>query len=365
MTRYLGPFVISALITGGLTFYVKVLAERMKLADFPSPRKVHTKPIPRLGGVAIVIAFFMVVIGYTLASNRLHFVPFTVWDFDKHLFGALIGAVVLLGAGIYDDIKGLKPWKKLIFQIVAALIVVMSGISISYLRLPGGTHLELTNWVVPVTILGQFHFSFVVWGDLLTIFWIVLLINTLNFLDGLDGLASGVSVICGISIFFLSLSLMQPAAALLSLIFAGVVFGFLPWNFNPAKIFLGDSGSMFLGYMLGILSVISGGKVATAFLILGVPLLDVIWVIFRRIFHGKSPFSADKLHLHHRILAAGFSQRQTVIFLYLVSAAFGIIAVLSGTQEKIQALWWLAVLMMALVIMLVVLEWKKRRAKSA
>ncbi|OGD57166.1 hypothetical protein A2V71_01945 [Candidatus Berkelbacteria bacterium RBG_13_40_8] len=358
---YLAPFIVAALISGGLTFYVKLLAQKLHLEDLPAPRKVHSKPVPRLGGVAIVLAFFIVTIGYVLATHRLEFPPFHIWFLDKRLFGALLGALVLLVVGVLDDIYNLKPWKKLIFHFVAAICVVAFGISINYIRIPGGLHLNLDQLVIPVTFLEQFQFSFVVWGDLLTIFWIVLLINTLNFLDGLDGLAGGVSVIAAISIFFLSLSLGQGAVALLAVIFAGSVAGFLPWNFNPAKIFMGDSGSMFLGYMLGVLSVISGGKLATAFLILGIPVLDVAWVILRRIFKGKNPFIADKLHLHHRLLTTGLSQRQTVLILYLIASAFGIVAVLSGTQEKIKALIWLLGLMATLVICLIILEWRKRK----
>lgn len=364
MRIYIGPFVIAALISGGLTFYVKLLAKKFNLADLPAPRKIHSKPTPRLGGVAIVLAFFIVVIGYALATHRLEFSPFKIDFLDKRLFGVLLGALILLIVGIIDDIRSIKPWKKLFFHFLAAGVVVIFGVGITYLRVPGGLHINLDKLVVPVIVLGQYQFNFVVWGDLLTIFWIVILINTLNFLDGLDGLADGVTVIAAISIFFLSLSLGQPAVALLAVIFAGSVLGFLPWNFNPAKIFMGDSGSMFLGYMLGVLSVISGGKLATAFLILGIPLLDVLWVILRRIFRGKSPFQADKLHLHHRLLTAGLTQRQAVIILYLIASAFGIVAVISGTTEKIQAVYWLLGLMAALVIVLIILEWRKRRVTN-
>lgn len=357
---YLAPFVVAALISGGLTYSVKKMAEKFGWADFPSPRKIHTKPTPRLGGVAIVVAFLALAIGYNLISSRLDFSPFHLWIFDKRLFGAILGVLILLIVGVIDDIRGLKPWQKLIGQIFAAGMVVIFGVSINYLRLPGGLHLELTGLIYPITIFAH-TYNFVVWGDLITISWIVLMINTMNFLDGLDGLASGVSVIAGIAIFFLSLSLLQPAAALLAIIFSGAVFGFLPWNFNPAKIFLGDSGSMFLGFMLAVLSVISGGKLATAFLVLGLPILDVVWVVLRRIFYGKSPFSADKMHLHHRLLALGLSQRQVVIVLYFIAAAFGFVAVLSSTAVKIQALFWLLSLMALLVIFLIFLQWRKGR----
>jgi len=301
----------------------------------------------------------LLAIGYSFASNRLEFSGFHLLTFDKRLVGVMLGALVLLGAGIYDDIKDLRPWQKFFWQVLAAGLVVAFGLSIDYIRLPFGYHLQLDTLSVPLSLFG-YGFQFVVWGDLLTIFWIVLMINTLNFLDGLDGLASGVAFIAGIALFFLSFSLGQFAAALLCAIYAGAVLGFIPWNFNPAKIFMGDSGSMFLGFMLACLAIISGGKVATAFLILGLPLLDVIWVVVRRIATGQSPFRADKLHLHHRLLAAGLTQRQTVFMLYLIAATFGAISVLAGTQEKVQALYWLLILMGSLAIVLIVLEWRKR-----
>lgn len=364
LKAYLPPFIIAALMSGGLTYYIKVIAQKKKIYDLPAPRKIHDKPIPRLGGVAMVSAFLILTIGYALASPRLTFVPFKIWFMDKHLLGVLIGFLVLLVVGIVDDIRGVTAWKKLFWHIVAAAMVVAFGIGTDYLRLPGGLHVNLNTWIMPINLFGS-HFNFVVWGDLLTIFWIVLMINTLNFLDGLDGLAGGISLIAAVVLFFLSYSLGQFSSALLCLIFAGVVFGFLPWNFHPAKIFMGDSGSMFLGYILGVLSVISGGKLATAFLVLGIPVLDVGWVALRRIFSGHSPFQADKLHFHHRLLTTGLTQRQAVIFLYLISASFGILAVFSSTTaKKVQAVTWLLILMVILAATLVFLEWRRRRAKN-
>jgi UDP-GlcNAc:undecaprenyl-phosphate GlcNAc-1-phosphate transferase len=360
---YIAPILITAIMTCGLTYSVKTIAEYMGIFDKIDGRKIHTKAIPRLGGIAIVLAFLIAVTGYAVAANRLDFGSGKILIFDQKLLGVILGALVLLGAGIVDDVKGLKPLVKLWWHTVAAVIVVAFGLSISYIRLPAGLHLELTNIAWHYTIFGH-AFSFVLWADLLTVFWIVLMINTLNFLDGLDGLASGISVIAAVSIFFLSLSLGQPAAALLSLIFAGSVLGFIPWNFNPAKIFMGDSGSMFLGYLLAVLAVISGGKVATAFLVLGLPVLDVVWVALRRILAGHSPFKADKFHLHHRLLDVGLSQRQAVLMLYLISAIFGGVAIFSQTAGKFQAIIWLLILMGALAILLIILEWKKRKREA-
>ena len=360
---YLPPLIIAAIMSGGLTYYVKILAERLKLFDWPAPRKVHPKPIPRLGGIAIVVSFLILVIGYSLASGRLNFSGFSIFFMDKRLVGVLLGLIVLLIVGIFDDIRGLKPWKKLFWHLVAGAIVVLYGLSISYIRLPFGEHLDLTTWQIPILLFGH-QFTFVVWGDLLVVFWIVLLINTFNFLDGLDGLATGISFITAMVIFFLAILLGQDANALLAVLIAGVTLGFLPWNFNPARIFLGDSGSMSLGYLIGVLSIISGGKLATAFLVLGIPVLDVGWVVLRRIFSGISPFAADKKHLHHRLLTAGLSQRQAVVALYLMAIVFGSVAVVASTQAKINAILALSGLMAALAFLLVGLEWRKKARKT-
>jgi len=343
-TLFIAPFVLAALISGGLTYYVKNLAIKHKLTDMPSPRKVHTKPVPRLGGVAIVVTFLIVTLGYALITHRLEFSPFKIWFIDKRLYGVILGILVLLSIGIIDDIKGLAPWKKLIGHFIAAIIVVAYGISINYIRLPGNHILTLDTINIPLNLL-NLHFNITLWGDIVTILWIVILINTINFLDGLDGLAAGISTIAAISIYFLSISLVQPAVALLAMIFAGSVFGFLPWNFNPAKIFMGDSGSMFLGFILATLAIYSGGKVATAFLVLGFPILDAVWAIFRRLISGKSPFKGDLGHFHHRLIEIGLSERKAMLVIYFVSLVFGGIAVFIGSGQKLVAIIIMAILM--------------------
>jgi len=360
---YLPSFIISALISGGLTFYIKLLAEKRKLFDLPSSRKIHPRPLPRLGGLALVITFLIIVIGYTFASGRLTFSSSKFFIFDQKILGLILGLLILLIVGVVDDIRGLGPLKKLFWQILAAVIVVSFGVSISFLRLPFGQHLDLSSIIYHFCLFGH-CFNVAILAGLLSVFWIVLLINTFNFLDGLDGLATGIALISAAVIFFLSLNLGQDANALLAAIIAGIALGFLPWNFNPARIFLGDSGSMALGYLVAVLAMISGGKLATSFLVLGIPVLDVGWVVLRRIFKGVSPLVADKRHFHHRLLTAGLSQRQAVLILYLISLIFGSIAVLSKTQEKIMASIFLLMLMLALALMLVGLELKRRRVKN-
>ena len=356
---YLPAFIISALICGGLTYYVKMIAIKLKLFDLPAPRKIHPNPLPRLGGVAIVLAFLIVLLGYVFASQRLNFGGGSFFQIDKKIIGMALGLIILLVVGVIDDIRGVAPLPKLFWQITSAVVVVAFGVSISFLRLPFGEHINLTEPVFNFCLSGK-CFQIEILADLLSIFWIVLLVNTFNFLDGLDGLADGIALIGVGVIFFLSVSLGQDANALLAVIIAGVALGFLPWNFNPAKIFLGDSGSMALGYLLAVLAMISGGKLATSFLVLGIPVLDVGWVVLRRVFMGRSPMLADKKHLHHRLLTAGFSQRWAVIFLYIISLIFGLVALMSTTQTKITAMIILIGLMTTLAFFLVVLELKRR-----
>ena len=333
MTNYIFPFVISILVSLILTFLVKNYCNKKKLAlSEPRARDVHIKPVPRLGGIAVFVTFWLVVFGYCLLNpHKFNFVGEQILGIDKNLMGVFLGSVILFLVGVYDDIKGVNAWVKLFFQVLSGVIIVYFGINIWWFANPlGGANIELGKWTylfVPI--------------------WIVLLINVVNWLDGIDGLASGISGITLLILFFLSISPLvnQSATALVCIILAGAVLGFLPLNFNPAKIFLGDSGSMFLGFMIAIAAIISGGKIATVALILGVPILDAIWVILRRLISGKSPMAADKYHIHHRFLRAGFSQRQTVLFLYAISLIFGLIALQSGTRAKLVAgLWMLAIM---------------------
>ncbi|MCX6807004.1 MAG: MraY family glycosyltransferase [Candidatus Berkelbacteria bacterium] len=349
MSQYILPFALTLGLSAIFTPIVRYFALKWKLFDYPAPRKVHDKPIPRLGGVAIFLSFILVVVGYVVfAPEKLQFVGEKILGVDKNLLGVLIGAGILISVGIIDDIREMRPIPKLFFQFIAAGIVALFGIKMWWLSNPFG----------PQIVLGNFSPVFV-------ILWIVLIINVVNWLDGLDGLSTGVSAIACIILFFLSIqpTVNQPGTALLCLIVAASALGFLPFNFNPAKIFLGDSGAMFLGFMVAIFAIISGGKVATALLVLGIPIFDAIWVILRRIWGKKAPWIADKKHLHHRFLKAGFNQKQAVLFLYAITLLFGIISLFSGTLSKFWTLLGLIVLMIALATILIVLE-KRRQNES-
>lgn len=335
-------------ISIALTPAIRRIAIANNIVDQPGGRHIHKQPIPRMGGVAIVIAFWLTVLGVAIvAPEKLQFTGSHVLGIDRNLFGVLLGSLILVTTGIIDDIRGLSPATKLVAQILAAVCIPLFGIHIQWLAHPlGGPDIQLPFWM----------------DTTLIVVWIVGMINVINWLDGLDGLAAGVSSIASIIIFFLSLApfVNQPATALIAIILFGSTLGFLPYNLNPAKIFMGDSGSMFLGYILAILAVISGGKLATAGLVLGIPILDTAWVILRRLVSGQAPWKADRRHLHHRLLDAGLSQRQTVFLYWIFSATFGAIALTSRTFGKVQTGLAMLGLMVLLGLILYALGRKRR-----
>ncbi len=319
---YLWLSLIALALTGLLTPLIRQLALQYKIVDQPGGRRVNTTPIPRMGGVALILGFWLTLAGLTaLSPDQLNFSGQFILGIDRNLFGVLLGSLILAITGIVDDIYNLSPLVKLIAQLAAAACIPLFGIHIQWLAHPlGGQDIQLPLWLDTLIIVG----------------WIVSLINVVNWLDGLDGLATGVGAIASLILFFLSLApfVDQPATAVLAIVLFGSCLGFLPANFNPAKVFLGDSGSMFLAYILAVLAVISGGKLATAGLVLGIPILDAAWVIIRRVLSGRSPFKGDRLHLHHRLFDAGLSQKQTVILYWIISGLFGSIALASRTYGK-------------------------------
>lgn len=360
-TQFIPYFILAFLGCLIFTPLVKKLAVYFKIYDMPSPRKIHGVPVPRLGGVALFLPFLILVLWDLILGQK--YLP-GEHLLLKHLLGVVIAASLILAIGIYDDIKRISPYKKLFWQIVVACIVILAGIGIDYITNPLGGTIRLDSYQIPI-IIKNVPYHFTILADLFTVLWIVLLINTVNFLDGLDGLASGVSGIAFFILFFLSLgsTILQPETAYLCIILAGCTLGFLPYNFHPAKIFMGDSGSYFLGFMIAVLAIISGGKVATALLVLGFPILDAFWVIFRRILSSYSPFIADKRHLHHRLLEAGLSQRQAVGLIYFLSLCFGSAALFLETgKQKLITLLILGIVMFFLAIVLVSLSWRRKHS---
>ncbi len=332
---------------------VKKIAWRFGVLDVPNdPRKIHTKPIPFLGGFAIFISFFLTLVFYLkFFDHNFAVIP------ARFFWGMFIGALILMLGGFLDDKFSLQPRYQIIFPILAALAVIFSGIGvgITILSNPLGGHFNLAFSVLGVKASAIFIFIFVLG-----------MIYTTKFLDGMDGLASGISAIAGLTLFFLSLTprISQSITASLAIIFTGATLGFLFYNFNPASIFLGESGSTLLGFMLAVFSVLLGGKIATAILVMGIPILDVAWVIARRIWYGTSPFKADRKHLHFRLLDIGFSQRQTVLILYFIAAAFGAVTLFLQSLGKLIALLILLGIMICLAVASVVVYKEKTRVKS-
>lgn len=302
MLEYFVPFLIALIVAYVLTPGVKKLAIKVGAVDKPNARKVHTHAIPRLGGLAIYVGFMAAVIFCVPVRHEL--------------LGLLLGCTAIVALGIWDDICNIPAKVKLVGQIVAACIPIAFGIQIEWLTNPFGTLIVLPELVaIPVTI-----------------FWIIGFTNTVNLIDGLDGLAAGVSFIASVSMFLLAYTMNQYLPAMIIVAMAGAALGFLQYNFNPAKIFMGDTGSMLLGYTMAVAAVLGLVKTAATIALvvpliaLGLPILDTLFAIIRRKMSGVPIFQPDKGHLHHRLLALGMSQKQAVLIMYFVSIVLGIVA---------------------------------------
>jgi UDP-N-acetylmuramyl pentapeptide phosphotransferase/UDP-N-acetylglucosamine-1-phosphate transferase len=290
------------------------LSRRRGLLDRPAGRRLHAVPTPRLGGIPLY---------FGLLAALLVTLPFSRSDPNElpKVIGLLIGMTIIVAVGAYDDLRELKPLPQFAFQFLAALAAILAGVVIDRLPGPLGGDIRLEWLAVPFTL-----------------FWIVGMMNTINFLDGLDGLASGVTVIAGAVLFAHTFELGQTSLTLLPLALIGGTLGFLIFNFPPARIFLG-SGAYLLGFLLAVMSIIGGAKVATALLVLAIPILDVAWQILHRLLTGHSPFAADRGHLHHRLFDLGNSPRRILIIYYALTAAFGVLAlVLPNPVYKLIAL---------------------------
>ncbi|MBI4240010.1 undecaprenyl/decaprenyl-phosphate alpha-N-acetylglucosaminyl 1-phosphate transferase [Candidatus Uhrbacteria bacterium] len=304
---------------------VRLIARRFNIVDKPGqPRKIHTKPIPLLGGVGVYAAFSLSILVLFLLSSPqgLHITDAHVSS--SQIAAILIGGFFLIIGGALDDIFNFKPWQQIIWPLLAVLSVAIGGIGISVLSNPFNGGL----------------ISLGIWKDALTAIWLLTAIYTTKFLDGLDGLVSGLTAIGALVIALFSILLfVNMPTALLACMVLGVFLGFLVFNFHPATIFLGEAGSTFAGYMLGVLAILTGAKFAVALLIMGIPILDAAWVIFRRsVIERRSPFIGDRYHLHFRLLDAGFSQRQAVCIIYALAALFGASALFLQSTQKIAAL---------------------------
>lgn len=309
---------VAFIVSFAATPIVKMFAEKVGAIDIPNEeRRVHDHPIPRMGGLAIFLGFLISVLLFV--------------DISPQIQGILLGSIIIVVTGAVDDIVSLNAWVKLFLQIAAACIPVFFGVRIEVVMNPilwsSNEYLLLKSLSIPITIL-----------------WIVGITNSVNLIDGLDGLAVGVSTISSVTMLVIALLVSDANVAIVLAALAGACVGFMPYNLNPAKIFMGDTGALLLGYILATMSVLGLFKFyaivsfAVPLLALAVPLFDTIFSFFRRIVRGQSPFHADRGHLHHRLIDMGLSQKQAVAVLYSISAILGLAAVVITTSGELRAL---------------------------
>jgi len=326
------PLIVAFVFSFLLTWVVKSVATRYKQYGVATLHQTHAKPMVRLGGIAIFLAFL---------------VSFLIFlDLDTPRIGLILSISIIFLMGLIDDIFNLKVFFKVIFQLMAVAVAIYFGIHIDQVANPFGG----------VVILTQF------WDICLTAIWLLLVTNALNMFDGLDGLASGVTSIFSVTLFWLSLFVVvnQPETAIIAIILLGVMLGFLRWNWHPAKIFMGDSGSNVLGFLIATLAIISGAKLATAALVLAFPIIDVAWAFIRRVRQNKNPFLPDKEHLHHRLLSVGVAHKNVVLIILSMVALLGFVSLLSGTKIKIFLMIGVAIFAILLIRSIIVAQRRKR-----
>lgn len=329
--------ILAAAIAFISTPFIKKLAYFLKVVDIPKDnRRVHKRPIPKLGGLAIYFAFVIVVILKKGPVNGTE-------------LGIILGATIIVIGGLLDDKYNIRPRKKLMFQTAAALVLIYSGVKIHIITNPVSDlspYINISNYIaIPLTII-----------------WVVGVTNAFNLIDGLDGLSAGIAFIACVTMIVVALlsGRAEPEIIILTVALAGAILGFLPYNFNPASIFMGDTGAQLLGFLLAAISIKGAIKGASAFVLavpilaLGLPIYDTIFAIIRRKINGRSIAQADKGHLHHRLLALGLNQKQAVLIMYIISAILGVIAVIVSQLSNRNTY----VVLTVVISIIVFLAWK-------
>jgi len=347
---YIAVLVLSAAASFLLTPLARRVAVWLGAIDHPGERKIHTEPMPRLGGLAVFGGFCFPWGFFYLLDNR---VTATFQNYER-LFAALVaGAVVMLALGVVDDVKGLRAAPKLAVQVAAAAGLYFGGYQIDALSNPFGPPIQLGGLALPVSVL-----------------WIVGITNAINLLDGIDGLAAGVTACIALALAAINVTYGNIIVALLTLCLAGACAGFLPHNFAPARIYLGDSGSLFLGLVLACIGILSLFKAATAtfiatpLILFALPLFDTTSVFVGRLWRGAPVFRGDRTHVHHRLLALGLNHRQAALFLYAITFLMGLAAVaLTARQTPVTLL--VGGLLLALLLGALGWHWRKRKGDEA
>jgi len=313
-------FVAATLISLSITPLVRRLVLRHDVVDHPAARRINTKPVARGGGLAIAAAFLLVGAAFVGLNEGSAWVPRPANLSDADLVALFLGGAAAAGLGAIDDLFDLRARWQLAGQLALAFGAVALGIGVTVIANPFGA--------------GSIRFS-EVFSVAFTVFWIVGMINSINWIDGLDGLSSGIALIASVTLGLISLTreINQPMIAVLCFALAGSLLGFLRWNFHPATVFAGTSGVQFVGFTLAVLSILGSAKVAVALLVLGVPIIDTFWIIVRRLSQGRSPFTPDRSHIHHRLLDLGLSHRNTVLVIYAICVALAVIAMLLSSYQ--------------------------------
>ncbi len=349
-------FLLAFIVAFMATPYTIKIAEKVGAVDIPKDkRRMHKKVMPRFGGPAVILGFLVSVIYLLIVMSIEGSINlFGMDEYGKKLLGFFLGIVIITITCVIDDIKEIKPIFKLVGQLLAAIVVVSFGITID----------DINVRFIEIPELGEFVQS------LITILWIIGVTNAINLIDGLDGLSSGITAISAISLLIIFILNGSPAVAVVLITaLTGALVGFLPFNFAPAKTFIGDTGSNFLGFAISIIAILGVAKTYTAvvivlpIIVLGLPIFDTLWAIIRRLIKGKSikaVFKGDKGHLHHRIVRMGFSQKQAVLILYGISASFGLFAIILFDSGI-----WKAMSFLLMVIVAIALGYKNfKREKS-
>ena len=335
---YLAIFSSSFGISIATTPLAKKISVKVGAIDMPRSRGMHSEPLPRMGGIAIVLGFLAALGIAAIFMPEVHTVQF---------LGFVTGALIIVAAGIFDDIYNLKPGMKLTLQIIASLIPIFSGTQVDFIQFPFSAVLN-DSLSVPITLV-----------------WIVGLTNAVNFIDGLDGLAAGVTTIAALALMVLCMLSENSLAVVLTAALAGSCLGFLPRNFNPAEVIMGDTGAQFLGYVLAVSSILGPFKayallsVVIVSFVLALPIFDTAFAILRRFLTHKPIFSADRGHLHHRLVDSGYSHKQAVILLYVLSAVSGVIAIVIAMKKPREIL----VTCICVVIMLMMIYVYRKRTR--
>lgn len=322
--------IVSFVLTFVFALAVKKFFPKLRLMDKPEKYGLSRKPIPYPGGLAIFLAFMITILSYFALNGGM---------LDARLSCVLLGATLLAVTCFIDDRRGLSPFLRLAVQFFAGLILVFGGIGVASISNPFGDPIVLDSLKIPFSF-GDITFTFTVFADILTILWVMTMVNAFNWIDGVPGMASSTGAVASLILLALSMrsgfhSTDQTLAILLSATLLACCLAFLIFDFPKPKMLMGDTGSMFIGFILATTALISGGKIATTVLVLGFPILDFAWVIFRRLLKGKSPFKGDLWHFHHRFLKAGYSEGATVVFFASASLLFGLLALLLRTEGKV------------------------------